>query len=105
MISFAAAHHPDLSTSDDAHVGNTMRWMTLINKFMYHHIDVLVQDYSNSIAHAMELLQFCTKSSIDINPDWRQEEGEVRSVAYVAQTSVQIAVGHGKVSKWIRNGI
>ena len=28
------------------------------------HIDGLVQDYRNSITNALELLQFCTKSSI-----------------------------------------
>ena len=31
---------------------------------MYHYIDGLVEDYSNSIANALELLQCCNKPSI-----------------------------------------
>ena len=34
-----------------------------------HYLDGLVQDRSNSIANAMELLQSCTKPSICTNDD------------------------------------
>ena len=34
------------------------------DQIQYHYIDGLVQDYSNSIANALELLQSCTISMV-----------------------------------------
>ena len=40
---------------------------SFVTNYVYiHHIDGLVQDWSNSIANALELLQSCTKPSISI---------------------------------------
>ena len=45
-------------------------WLKWIVKSLWHHIDGLAQDCSNSIAKALELLQSCTKPSIWCHWSW-----------------------------------
>ena len=43
-------------------LGVPLGWSLVL--LQHHHFDGLAQDYSNSIANALELLQSCTKPSI-----------------------------------------